>query len=97
MSDLQIDFGVLAAMHQSLVAVAQRFEALEDQTAADVRVWGGSHVRSAMEEFSGNWKVHRGKLTEDVRKLGERCAATVEVFRDVDAGLGRSVPGSPRR
>jgi hypothetical protein len=50
-----------------------------------------------MEEFADNWKSHRGKLSEDLRKLGERCAGTVEVFRGVDAGLAHSVQGSPPR
>ena len=84
MADLLVDFVVLDAMQRSLVKVAGQFEGLGGQAQAPI--WGGSHVRAAMEEFAENWKVHRGKLTEDVRKLGERCAATVEVFRGVDAG-----------
>jgi hypothetical protein len=97
MADLRVDFAVLDAMQRSLVAVAERFEGLGAQAGAEVRIWGGSHVRSAMEEFADNWKSHRGKLTEDLRRLGERCAGTVEVFRGVDAGLAHSVQGSPPR
>jgi len=96
-SDLQIDFASLEAMNRSLIAVAGRFEELTGQTTAEPRIWGGSHVRSAMEEFAGNWESHRRKLTEDARKLGEHCAVAVEVFRGVDSGLARSVQGpSPR-
>jgi hypothetical protein len=93
-ADLRVDFAVLDAMQRSLVAVAERFEGSGGQVGAEVRIWGGPQVRSAMEEFAENWKAHRGKLTEDIRKLGERCGGTVEVFRGVDAGLAGSVQGS---
>jgi hypothetical protein len=96
-ADLRVDFVVLQTMQRSLVAVADRFEELGGQAAEEARIWGGSRVRSAMEEFADNWKSHRGKLTEDLRKLGERCGGTVEVFQGVDAGLAGSVQGPAPR
>jgi hypothetical protein len=95
--DLRVDFGVLDAMQRSLVVVADRFEGLGGQAGVETRIWGGSHVRSVMGEFGENWKSHRGRLIEDVRKLGERCAGTVEVFGGVDGGLARSVQGTRAR
>jgi hypothetical protein len=96
-ADLRVDFVVLQAMQRSMVAVAERFEELGGQAREEARIWGGSHVRAAMGEFAENWRSHRGRLTEDLRKLGDGCGATVEMFQGVDVGLAGSAPGPTPR
>jgi hypothetical protein len=93
MADLKVDFTVLRNLQQSLVAVAREFEELHERRDLDKQIWGGSHTRSAMDDFGSNWDRHREELTEHIRKLGEQCGGVCEVFQGVDQAVARAAGG----
>lgn len=88
MADLRVDYAVLDGVHAAMAQIAQEFESLHERRDLDKRVWGGSGIRSAMDDFASNWDRHRQDLTESVQKLSEHCAAIAASFRAVDRTLG---------
>jgi uncharacterized protein YukE len=93
MADLKVDYQMLEAMSRSMAAIAAEFENLHDHRDVEKSIWGGVSIRSGMDDFASNWDRHRSDLTEQIRKLGEKCGATCETFQGVEQALTRGAGG----
>ncbi|WBB58624.1 hypothetical protein O7599_23730 [Streptomyces sp. WMMC500] len=52
---------------------------------------GSQQLVDTFSDFGSNWKIHRGKLTEELEKLGKITAAAAESYDKVDTDLANAL------
>jgi hypothetical protein len=86
MVDLRVDYIMLDNLRQSLGDVAERLEHIRVDSEVTGRAWGGTVLRRSMEEFVGNWGIHREKVTSALRDLADDRKGVAETFLAVEQG-----------
>jgi uncharacterized phage infection (PIP) family protein YhgE len=87
MSDLRVDYQLLASIHSTLNGLTWDFENIEDQASAYDSAYGSGAITAAMGGFSGNWTYHRKKLLGTMQNLSRMVAETAQQFQQTDNQL----------
>lgn len=90
MSDLKVDYYALEDSEATLRDLKAEFDDIEGRRDDTAGIWGHDSVRDAMHEFASNMDYNRGKLSEEIKTVGEKMAGTLEAFRTADAELAAS-------
>lgn len=90
MSDLKVDYDVLADSVQTLAVLKSEFDGIKDLRDETSGLWGHRAVRDAMHGFASNMDYNRRKLAEEMAAVGEKLETTLETFREADAELAAS-------
>jgi conjugal transfer/entry exclusion protein len=87
MSDLRVDYQLLASIHGTLNGLVWEFQNIEDQAGAYDSAYGSGVITAAMGSFSGNWSNHRKTLLGRMQALDQMVAATAQEFHQTDSQL----------
>ena len=87
MTDLIVTSAVLEESSSKLVEIKNEFDNAGSRVGEHAEVWGQSDVRSAMGEFVGNWKIHRGKISTAVGDLQKKIHDMGEGWKQIEQNL----------
>ncbi|MFK0109180.1 hypothetical protein [Streptomyces sp. NPDC091217] len=59
-----------------------------------VSVFGEKGLVDVFDDFGDNWRVHRGRLTEELEKLSEILTAAAKGYEDIDHQLAEALRGT---
>ena len=84
---LAIDLGHLEEMSAALGQLSHEFGAAI--RTVDDTGWaiGSGQLTDALEDFAGNWRIHRERLLEAIELLQKAAADTASTMRSCDDGL----------
>jgi hypothetical protein len=92
MADLVVqDLGELVNDLNSLIAAFEGANHLQD---TDKGHWGQSNANSSMGDFADNWKIHRGKMIEAMKKFAKTVEEVNEAWVKADQQLRDSFEGN---
>jgi uncharacterized protein YukE len=91
MPDLIVTKAVLEESAAKLATIKTEFDHTDEHAGADPNVWGESDVRSAMGDFSGNWKIHRGHISTAVGELHQKLDDMAAGWNDTEQKLSDSL------
>lgn len=87
MPDLIVTSAVLEESSAKLVEIKNEFDNAGNRVGEHAEVWGQSDVRSAMAEFVGNWKIHRGKISTAVGDLQKKVHDMGEGWKQTEQSI----------
>src|ERR1700677_1238186 len=87
MSDLRVDYQLLASIHSTMTELTSEFEDIEDQASAYDAAYGSGDATPPMSAFSGNWSQHRASLLVTMQNLDHMVTATAQQFHQTDDQL----------
>jgi hypothetical protein len=87
MPDLIVTAAVLDDSSAKLIEIKHEFDTAGDRVNEDADVWGQHDVQSAMAEFVGNWKIHRGKISTAVGDLQTKVHEMVEGWNQTEQSI----------
>lgn len=88
---LKVDYDLLHDSEQTLAYLKSEFDGLKGRTSDLRSALGNDDLYSAMEEFSGNMDYNRGKLTEEMKTVGEKFGGVIEAFTEADRELAEEL------
>ncbi|WP_433833576.1 hypothetical protein ACQP2E_19235 [Actinoplanes sp. CA-015351] len=92
MADLVVqDLGELVNDLNALISAFEGAEGLQD---TDKGQWGQSNANSSMGDFADNWKIHRGKMVEAMKKFAKTVQEVNEAWTDADQQLKSTLEGN---
>lgn len=91
MADLKVDYEQLTASRDALERLTTEYSHATDLAHASEGIWGHSAVKDAINDFAGNWKIHREKLLDHLHKVSEMTEKSLEAFEDADSQIARGV------
>ncbi|WP_394769103.1 hypothetical protein [Lacisediminihabitans sp.] len=94
MANLIVTAAVLEESTAKLTSIKTEFDHVDDHSHADDSIWGQSALTSAMGKFSGDWKIHRGKISEAVGGLQKKLEEMTAAFTDTEKQLSESLETS---
>jgi hypothetical protein len=89
-SDLKVDYWALEDSVSTLSSLKSEFDDIEDRRDDTSGAWGHDAVKDAMHEFASNMDYNRGKLSDEIKTVGEKMSGTIDAFREADAKLAES-------
>lgn len=87
MADLIITKAVLEDSATKLQHIADELEHQKSDDRALTEVYGQHDVQRAMHDFSGDWKIHREKMTGAVTDLRDKMQKSVEHWSSLEQDL----------
>ena len=93
MTDLRVDYQLLAGITRTLSSLAGEFAHADDQVGSYDPAYGSGAVTAAMGGFSGNWSDHRKTLLSAMENLGRLTGAAEQRFRQADGELASGLAG----
>jgi hypothetical protein len=87
MADLIVTSAVLEDSSTKLIEIKNEFDNAGSRVNERAEVWGQSDVRSAMGEFVGNWKIHRGKISTAVGDLQKKVHDMGEGWKQTEQSI----------
>lgn len=87
MPDLIVTSAVLEESAARLTEIKTEFDNAGNRVSEHAEVWGQHDVRSAMGEFVGNWKIHRGKISTAVGDLQKKVHDMSEGWQQIEQNL----------
>ena len=87
MADLIVTSAVLEESSAKLIEIKNEFDNAGSRVGEHAEVWGQNDVRSAMAEFVGNWKIHRGKISTAVGDLQKKVHDMTETWTQTEQTL----------
>jgi hypothetical protein len=85
--DLIVTSAVLEESSAKLVDIKNEFDNAGSRVADRADVWGQHDVRSAMGDFVGNWKIHRGKISAAVGDLQKKVHDMGEGWKQTEQSI----------
>ncbi len=93
MTEINIELDMVQTLAKNLKTLYDEFEDVPD-TADGVNAHLGSQiVRDAIQEFSDNWNIRRGRLLESVEAVRQMAADAHEGFSATDLELANQILG----
>jgi len=91
MPDLIVDGEALRTSIDSLSRV--RDELGDQMSGRDENhdIFGQRDLNKAMRDFSGDWKIHRTKIKDDVSKLHDKLVEMSETWDEADGEMAKSI------
>jgi DNA topoisomerase IA len=85
MADLVVqDLGELVNDLNSLISAFEGAGHLQD---TDKDNWGQQNANWSMGDFADNWKIHREKMVEEMKKFVKRVEQVNQAWTDADRQL----------
>jgi hypothetical protein len=91
MADLIVTAAVLEDSTAKLAAIKTEFDNVAAHSEADPSIWGQGDLTNAMTDFSGDWSIHRGKISEAVAGLQKKLENMTSAFADAEEKLAASL------
>ena len=91
MADLIITKAVLEDSATKLQHISDELEHQKSDDRALTEVYGQHDVQRAMHDFSGDWKIHRGKMTGAVKDLHDKMQKSVENWSALEHDLAEKL------
>jgi hypothetical protein len=91
-ADLRISYGDLDTTKARLDGLVSEFENIQASQDAYDGAMGSSDVAGAMNNFAGNWTIHREKLLSKMQKLDTMVEAALIHFPETDRKLASEAP-----
>jgi hypothetical protein len=91
MPDLIVDG---EALRTSIDALARVRDELSDQMSGrdeNHDIFGQKELNKAMRDFSGDWKIHRTKIKDDVVKLHDKFVEMSDTWDEADGEIAKSI------
>ncbi|MFG2311381.1 hypothetical protein ACGFS9_22350 [Streptomyces sp. NPDC048566] len=97
MSDQQADIGRIKECSRALKRIrdtfAERADPAEGYGIAEI---GSQQILDAFDQFAGNWKIHRRKLTDELETLHGITRTAAESYEKIDHELAEALRNSER-
>ena len=91
MADLKVDYDQLTASRSALHDLHDEFDHATDLADQTDDIWGNGHVKDAIHEFAGNWKIHKEKLLGKMQKVEDLTGGCIDTFENTDAEIAQGV------
>ncbi|WP_423922508.1 hypothetical protein ACPEEZ_02880 [Frigoribacterium sp. 2-23] len=91
MADLIVDGDALATSIDNLARV--RDELADQMSGRDENhdIFGQRDINKAMRDFSGDWKIHRKKIKDDVAKLHDKLVEMNDTWNEADQEIKKNI------
>lgn len=89
--DLSIDMESLRSLARDLKTIVDEFEGADDRAEDAASATGHDTLGDRVNSFADKWKIKRGEMTEDVKKLQGIVQSIVDTFTQVDTELGKAL------
>ncbi len=89
--DLKVDYDQLTASREALHQLRDEFDHSTDLAHDTEGIWGNGHVKDAISDFAGNWKLHKEKLLAKMEKVEDATGGCIDTFQDADAKIAAGV------
>jgi hypothetical protein len=96
MTDLRVDYQLLDQIDASLGRLAGQFENIQAVQDGYNGAMGSVDITGAMNEFAGNWSIHRQKLTASMQALQMKVRDTRRQFSNTDHDLSQQLASRTR-
>jgi hypothetical protein len=83
-SDLRISYNDLESTNAVLGGLVKDLEDIQTDTSEYDRAMGSSDISGAMDNFAGNWSIHREKLLGKMQNLQSMVDAALTEFPKTD-------------
>ncbi|MFJ2608872.1 hypothetical protein ACIQOU_21010 [Streptomyces sp. NPDC091279] len=95
----RLDLDVIKGMGRGLSNVKKAFEGLDDLMGKYGDDFGNSDLADKFEDFAGNWKLSRKRLTDEIDALAQIAKAAAEAYEEIDHQLAEAIRGAqePKR
>ncbi|WP_189315719.1 hypothetical protein [Streptomyces brasiliensis] len=98
MSDQQADIDRIRECSRALTRIRGTFsERADPADGYGVGELGSQKLLDAFEKFGSNWKIHRGKLTEELEKLAEITKTAADSYDALDHELAEALRNADRQ
>ncbi|KQS17129.1 MULTISPECIES: hypothetical protein [unclassified Frigoribacterium] len=87
MADLIVDGEALKTSIDALARVRDELDHQASGKDENKDIFGQATVNKAMHDFSGNWKIHRGKIKDNVSKLHDKLQQMHDEWDKADASI----------
>jgi hypothetical protein len=84
MTDLRISYADLSATNGALLVLINDMENIQTDTSAYDGAMGSGDVAGAMDNFAGNWSVHRKKLLGNMQNVQSMVQGALTDFPETD-------------
>ncbi|MEC5171070.1 hypothetical protein [Glaciihabitans sp. GrIS 2.15] len=91
MANLIVTSALLVESAEKLASIRQEFDHTDDHAGADPSIWGQSALESAMEQFAGDWGIHRAKISTAVGELHTKLEDMTAGWNDTEQKLSDSL------
>jgi hypothetical protein len=82
--------GDLDAIRDGLKTLIDEFAGAIDFTNDSKGIWGQSNAERSMGDFADNWRIHRDKMTDRMKKLKDTVEKVAAQWGDADQKLAES-------
>lgn len=91
MSDLIVRFDRLRESRSALNRLHDEFHRATERVHDSDGIWGHHAVADAMDDFAGNWKIHREKLLGNMQKVQDMTEACIDAFQQAEGHLAAAI------
>lgn len=91
LADLTVKSAALEESVRQLRFIQTEFEEAVKDRDERRDIWGHKIVTDAMTDFVHDWRIKRGKLTEQIGGLREKLEKTATTFNDAEAKLKKAL------
>ncbi|MEU1202814.1 hypothetical protein ABZ446_42295 [Streptomyces sp. NPDC005813] len=98
MSDQTADTDRIKESARSLSKIHREFSG--NANPADglgVGTLGEQQLVDVFEDFGSNWKIHRERLTDELKKLSEILSTAAKAYEDIDHQLAEALRGTDKK
>ncbi|WP_033319519.1 type VII secretion target [Streptomyces yerevanensis] len=98
MSDQTADLTRIKASAKSLSRIHWEFtKNANPAEGLGSRTLGDQSLVDTFDDFGDNWKIHRERLTDELKKLSEVLSAAAKAYEDVDHQLAEALRGTDKK
>jgi hypothetical protein len=90
-ADLVVDLGMLAETADELSALISEFGDASKIVSTYTSAVGDADLAGALEEFAGNWRVHREKLLSSMHAVHQMASQSHRSYINTDEKLARDL------
>jgi hypothetical protein len=94
---LTVDTDRMRQVSRSLEEMRVELDLAEQVTRDYLSLVGSPLLAKRLEEFAGNWRIHRQKLSDELAGFSKWAGAAADAFNGLDAGLAKALAdGAPK-
>ncbi len=98
MSDQAADVDRIKESARSLSKIHREFTHHGNPAeGSGVSTFGDEGLTDVFDDFGDNWKVHRERLTDELKKLSSILTAAAKAYEDIDHQLAEALRGTDRK
>lgn len=98
LSDQSADIGRIKQSSKNLTAIHREFTRNANPAEGlGVATLGDQGLVAVFDDFGDNWKIHRERLSDELKKLSVLLSTVARTYEDVDHALVEALRGTDRR